>query len=54
MRGTLTRRDDGENGDQRRERWSRALLDEMGVTEEKMKTLRREVRVKGERDRLRS
>lgn len=49
MKGGLTKNSDGENGDQRRERGRRTLLDETSVTEEKMKTSGREVRGKGRR-----
>lgn len=49
VKGGLTRSNDGENGDQRRDRGRRTPLDEVGVTEGKIKTVRREVRVKGRR-----
>lgn len=49
MKGGLTKDNNGENGDQRRERGRRTLLDEKSVIEEKIKTLRGEVRAKGRR-----
>lgn len=50
MKGGLTRSNDGEKGDQRRERGRRAPLDDISVTEGKMKTWREEKgRVEGRR-----
>jgi len=49
VKGGLTKSNDGESSDQRRERGRRRPLHEIGVTGGKMKTLRGEVRVKGRR-----
>lgn len=49
MKGGLTSSGDGETGDQKRQRGRRPPLDDISVTEGKMKTQRREGRVKGRR-----